>query len=164
MTSTEFKRYIKLLGFKPKEPNLDDLTKIISSHLKIIPFENISKLYYFQQTGQKRIPALSQFLYGSEKYHFGGTCYVCNYHLYQLLKYLGYDVKLCGADMSQPDVHIVILVKLDGREYIVDVGYAAPFLEPIPRDLLIDYKISRGKDDYILHPMDNWANRHKHFP
>ena len=75
-----------------------------------------------------------------------------------MLKYLGYDIKLCGADMENPDVHIVSMVKVEGREFIVDVGYGAPFIEPLPRDLKENYVISTGNESYVLHPRDNSGN------
>jgi arylamine N-acetyltransferase len=91
---------------------------------------------------------------GIERFHFGGTCYTNNYYLYQLLANLGYQIKLCGADMSNPDVHLVSMVTVEKREYLVDAGYAAPFLTPLPRDLATDYIIVLGRDRYVLKPQD----------
>ena len=71
-----------------------------------------------------------------------------------LLRHLGYEVKFCRADMNDPDVHVVNLVAVDGREYLVDAGYAAPFLKPLPRDLDEDYVIEWGHDRYVLGPQD----------
>ncbi|MFC2152294.1 arylamine N-acetyltransferase [Bacteroidota bacterium] len=158
--SKDFIRYLNILGIKKVKPSLSELKKIIQAQLKIIPFENISKLYYLKTSGFKGIPTLNEFLDGIEKYNFGGTCYANNFHLYQLLRYLGYDVLLCGANMKQKDVHIVNIVKIDGTEFIVDVGYAAPFLEPIPRNLLNDYKITFGTSEYVFSPIDS-ANHSK---
>ena len=47
---------------------------------------------------------------------------------------------------------MVSMVYVEGREYLVDVGYAAPFLEPLPRDLATDYSIVLGRDRYVLKP------------
>jgi arylamine N-acetyltransferase len=159
-----YTQYLEFLNLQPDKPGLTALTRIIQSHLTKIPFENISKLYRLRTTGLKSLPVLTDFLEGIIEYNFGGTCYSNNYYLNLLLNHLGYDVKLCGADMSQPDVHIVNLVKIDGREYLVDAGNAAPFLEPIPLDLEIDYKISLGLDEYILQPREiNGRSRMLHF-
>jgi arylamine N-acetyltransferase len=54
--------------------------------------------------------------------------------------------------MTTPDVHIVNIVNIKDREYLVDVGYAAPFFNPIPLDLKEEYKIAMGADEYILIP------------
>lgn len=148
---TLFKKYLALLEVDALSPSLELLKKIVKAHLIKVPFENVSKLYYKQQ-GMNYIPKLSQYLDGIEKYNFGGTCYSNNYYLYLLLEHLGYDIKLCGADMKNPDVHLISIVKIEGREFIVDGGYAAPFLEPLQRDLAEDYVINFGNEKYILKP------------
>ena len=153
MTSN-FERYLKILGVPKQNLSLQFLTQIVGAYIAKIPFENISKVYYFKKEGLKDIPTLTQYLEGIELHHFGGTCYSNNFYLNQLLKSLGFQVKLCGANMKEKDVHLVNLIELDGREYFVDVGYAAPFIQPIPRDLDSDFKISHGDTDYVLCPQD----------
>jgi arylamine N-acetyltransferase len=56
--------------------------------------------------------------------------------------------------MSSPDVHLLGIVTLGGREYLVDVGYAAPFWAPMPRDLKKDYSINLDSERYVLKPQD----------
>jgi len=56
--------------------------------------------------------------------------------------------------MSAPDVHMVVLVHVASREVLVDSGYAAPFFEPMPRDLDQDHVVSFGRDRYVLRPRD----------
>ena len=101
------------------------------------------------------LPDAEMYLDGIERGHFGGTCYANNYHLYRLLGALGYEVKLCGADMTNPDVHMVMMVRVDGREYLVDVGYGAPFHEPMPQDLKTDYEMRLGRERFVLEPQDS---------
>jgi arylamine N-acetyltransferase len=117
-----------------------------------VPFENISKIYRLKHEGLHGAPELDAYLDGIERLHFGGTCYANNYHLYLLLKSLGYDARLCGADMSTPDAHLVVLVTVEGSEYLVDAGYAAPFLEPLARDLECDAVVELGHSRYVLRP------------
>lgn len=152
-----FNKYLGLLGVKANEPSFELLCEIVKAHIIKVPFENISKLL-FKKKGINSIPDLSTFLTGIEKYNFGGTCYSNNYYLYILLQHIGFDVKLCGADMKDPDVHIISMVNIDGKEYIVDGGYAAPFLEPLPRHLYNDYSVSLGKENYIIKPKDEIGN------
>ena len=149
-----FDKYLELLAVKASRPSFDLLCEIVKAHLIKVPFENISKLLYKKQ-GMNNIPDLSTFLNGIENYNFGGTCYSNNYYFYLLLKHIGFDVKLCGADMRNPDVHIISMVNIDGKEYIVDGGYAAPFLKPLPRNLKDDYKISIGEESYVIKPKDS---------
>jgi N-hydroxyarylamine O-acetyltransferase len=147
-------RYLSALGVSPQKPSLDALQELIAAHLIRVPFENISKLYNRKHHGLTSLPPIELYLDGIERYHFGGTCYSNNFHFYSLLSALGYDVKLCGADMSDPDVHLVVIATLDQREYMVDAGYGAPFLAPLPRDLGTDYVTTLGRDRYVLKPQD----------
>ena len=147
-------RYLRALGVPRREPSAEALAELVAAHVMRVPFENISKLYRKNRLGLTGLPGIERFLEGIEQYHFGGTCYSNNFHFYTLLASLGYGVKLCGADMSNPDVHMVIMVEVDGREYLVDGGYAAPFLSPLPRDLAEDYVIALGRDRYVLKPQD----------
>jgi arylamine N-acetyltransferase len=60
--------------------------------------------------------------------------------------------------MANPDVHMVNIVKVGGHDFIADVGYAAPFLSPLPRDLKEDYILKWGQDRYVLKPIDANGN------
>ncbi len=57
--------------------------------------------------------------------------------------------------MSNPDVHLVSMVTVEEREYLIDAGYAAPFLIPLPRDLATDFTVALGHDRYVLKPQDD---------
>lgn len=150
---TLFQKYLTLLGVEEAKPSLELLNKIVKAHIIKVPFENISKLL-FKQRGMKSIPDLAEFLEGIGKYNFGGTCYTNNYYLFLILDHLGFDISLCGADMKNPDVHLISRVRIDEHEYIVDGGYAAPFLNPLPADLSTDYVITLGNEKYIVKPKD----------
>jgi arylamine N-acetyltransferase len=56
--------------------------------------------------------------------------------------------------MKNPDVHLISIVIIDEREYIVDCGYAAPFLKPLPTWLMEDYIIKIGNEKYLVKPKD----------
>ncbi len=148
-----FERYLRVLGVEARPPSLDALREVTAAHLHRVPFENLSKLLYRHDSGM-RVPPLDRFLDGVEQHGFGGTCYANNYHLSRLLSYLGYDVRFCGADMKHSDVHVANLVELDGREYLVDVGYGAPFAEPMPLDCAEDVVVELGGDRYVLQPRE----------
>ena len=145
-------RYLSLLGMQRREPSFQTLSELVKAHLYRVPFENISKLNYKLDQDFRGLPDLELYLDGIEHNNFGGTCYTNNYYFSQLLANLGFEVKLCGADMNNPDVHLNSTVTIDGREYLIDVGYAAPFWMPIPLDLETDYSIHLGSDRYVLKP------------
>ena len=146
--------YLAILGVARREPSAEALRELLAAHLTRIPFENISKLYYRKRLGLVNLPDIRLYLDGAEKCHFGGTCYSNNYHFHLLLRSLGYQAKLCASDMKTPEVHALNMIVVDGREYLADTGYAAPLLEPIPRDLATDYEITLGRDRYVLKPQD----------
>ncbi len=143
-----------VLGLEKSPPTAKALSELVRAHLTRVPFENISKLFLHRKTGATMIPPLDDYLDGISRFNLGGTCYANNLYLFQLMRNLGYDVRLCGADMSKPDVHAVNSVRLDGREYLVDVGYGAPFSSPLPRDLGEDFIVDFGRDRYVLRPQD----------
>lgn len=147
-------RYLRLLGVRRALPSLEGLRELVRAHLFRVPFENVSKLHYKRHLGLRSLPDLEVFLDGIERFAFGGTCYPNNYYFYQLLANLGYRARLCGADMSDPDVHLVSMVETENRHYLVDVGYAAPFATPLPRDAGTDFVIASGRDRYVLQPQD----------
>lgn len=153
----EFDRYLSLLRISQGDPTLGYLERLVTAHMRQIPFENISKLFYWKTMGFHASIDLTQYLNGIEHFHFGGTCYANAFHLNELLCYLGYDARLCGADMKNPDVHLVNVVTIDAREYLVDVGYAAPFLEPIPLDLTVEHSLRFGNTTYLIRPRDGFG-------
>ena len=147
-------RYLAILGVARREPSLAALRELVAAHLTRVPFENISKLYYRKRLGLVNLPPIRLYLDGIEQRHFGGTCYSNNYHFNLLLRGLGYEAKLCASDMKTPHVHALNMIRIEDREYLADTGYAAPLLEPIPRDLAVDYETQLGRDRYVLKPQD----------
>ncbi len=158
------RRYLELLRAEAEEPSLPALGRLVRAHLQRIPFENISKLYHLARKDLRLVPDLSRYLDGIELLGFGGTCYSNNPHLWGLLRALGYSVKLCGADMSEPDVHTALMVRLDGREYHVDVGYAAPLDPPFSLEETHDQARALGNERWVLKPRDEHGrSRMEHY-
>ena len=147
--------FLNLLGIKKKTASFKYLSELIHAHLSTVPFENISKLYYKKLYNLEYIPDFRRYITGISNNCFGGTCYSNNYYFFKLLKFLGFDVKLCGADMNEPDSHMVIIAAVNNQDFLVDVGYAAPFLYPIPLYSESDHIIWSSRDKYIIKPRDN---------
>jgi arylamine N-acetyltransferase len=131
-----YARYLRLLGFDQMPSGLDGLRLLVRRHLFRVPFENVSKLLLFAREGAGRPRTLTEFLDDIEYRDLGGTCHSCNPYLAGLLRHLGYDAHLLGADMTKPNQHTCIRVHLDGVPYHVDVGYGGPFREPMRLDRL----------------------------
>jgi arylamine N-acetyltransferase len=149
-----YRRYLRLLGLETVSTDLAGLKQVVRRHLIAVPFENVSKRLQSRRR-ETDIPDLATYLDGIERHRFGGTCYANNYYLYGLLRYLGYDVRLCGADMAhRNDVHVASIVTCEGREYIVDCGFGAPFFEPLAADLPVPQVISLGNERFVVQPRD----------
>ncbi len=144
-------RYLRVLGIGGAPSGLDGLRAIVRAHVVRVPFENLSKLLLYGREGRARALTLNEFLDGIEHHDLGGTCYSSNPFLARLLRELGYDADLLGADMSEPDVHTCIRVRVDGVEYHVDAGYGSPFYEPMRLDSL-PHAIDWGRWRYVLEP------------
>jgi arylamine N-acetyltransferase len=142
-------RYLRLLGIAHPPSGLAGLREVVRRHLCRVPFENVSKLLLAGREGVGRETTLDEFLDGLEHYDLGGTCYTSNPFLASLLRALGYDAGLLGADMSRPNVHTCIRVRIGPHEYHVDVGYGGPFREPVRLDRL-PHQIPHGPWRYVF--------------
>jgi arylamine N-acetyltransferase len=141
-------RYLAILGLRERPPSREALAALVRSHLQRVPFENVSKLYHRHVRRRTDLVDVETYLHDIERYRFGGTCYALNYGLYRLLGGLGYRVRLCGAAMSAPDVHLAIIATVDGADYLLDVGYGGPFFAPVPLGAAERRVISSGRDRY----------------
>jgi len=149
-----YSRYLRVLGIDHEPTGLDGLRLLVRRHLIRVPFENVSKLLLFGREGAGRCFTLPEFLDGIEHHDLGGTCYTCNPYLAELLRTLGYHADLLGADMTNPNVHTCIRVKGGpglpaGAGFHIDVGFAAPFRDPVPLDSL-PYTVTEGTHRYVF--------------
>jgi len=91
-----------------------------------------------------------------------GFCYELNALFYELLKQIGFDVKMIAArvynlagDLGQEYDHMALIVQLD-KTYLVDVGFGASFYEPllleletIQKDVNHYFKIAEYDEGYL---------------
>jgi arylamine N-acetyltransferase len=154
-----YKRYLRLIGIKTIPTGIDGLREIIHKHLYYVPFENVSKLILFGKERSGRPLSLSEFLDGIEFHDLGGTCHSSNPYLQELLNFLGFETMLLGADMSESNVHTCLRTILNSHQYHVDVGYAAPFKEPMRLDNT-PHTIVHGKYTYQFKKSEN-LNKYK---
>ncbi|CEI81755.1 MULTISPECIES: arylamine N-acetyltransferase [Oceanobacillus] len=125
------REYLHYIQVSVKEPSLEYLTEISSAHLNQIPFENISTLLQLEeyQKKGKLVQDEKRFVRQLFQYHMGGTCYVINSSLHQLLKQLGFQNRYAFLGGR----HVALLVQIPGEEeeVYVDAGNGAPFFEPV---------------------------------
>jgi len=148
-----FRRYLGILGWVG-DPGLHEL---VSSHLIKVPFENVSKLLAsVQPAGASAVPELpglpdiDTFLRGIAEQDLGGTCFAIAVHFTRLLSFLDYEVELLGADVGGvPRSHAVCRVGFEDEQYLVDVGYAAPFYQPISL-VALPTRVPHGDVTYVV--------------
>jgi N-hydroxyarylamine O-acetyltransferase len=126
--------YLERIHFtKTVEISKSVLFELQRLHLKHIPFENLdihynSKInldvtaFYTKIITQKR----------------GGFCYELNGLFYQLLKEIGFKVKMISAKVYSKDKkygqeydHLTIMATINNQDYLVDVGFGQFTHEPL---------------------------------
>lgn len=137
--------YLKRIGCAPEpRPTLKFLRKLHRNHLLHIPFENLDI-----HTGSQIILDVHKIYEKIIPTRRGGFCYELNSLFAHLLGNLGFDVKLISARVISstgkipPEFdHLVLIVHLNGKDYLADVGMGRSIMSPkeITLDLVqMDY-------------------------
>lgn len=133
MTNTDIQKYFKRINFNDDPvPDLNALKKLHLLHMLNVPFENLDIHI------ERKIILKPELLYNKivEK-NRGGFCYEMNGLFYDVLKALGYKVKMISArvyDTAEPSPefdHMALIVTLDEGDWLADVGFGDSFLEPL---------------------------------
>lgn len=111
----------------------DTLYSLQKKHLLKIPFENLDIHY-----GRKISLSVTDIYQKIVIEKRGGFCYELNGLFHQLLKQIGFNVKLISAQVHtkngeySPEYdHLAIIVNLDNQDVLVDVGFGKFSLEPL---------------------------------
>lgn len=121
--------YFERIGYDgPRRPALENLQAIHLNHVQTIAFENLNPLLKWPVALDAA--SLEQKLVLGGR---GGYCYEQNLIFSDGLTALGFEVTGLLArvlwtvpeGVITPRSHMVLLVKLDGRAYIADVGFGA---------------------------------------
>ncbi|MDQ3180852.1 MAG: arylamine N-acetyltransferase [Acidobacteriota bacterium] len=128
-------KYLQRIGTEQTDfvPNLDNLKHLQRRHLLNIPFENLDIHW------KKPIDLSSESLYRKiVENRRGGFCYELNGLFFELLQNTGYESKRVSARVSdgkgnfgQEFDHLAIITRIEGEDYLVDVGFGDFFAEPI---------------------------------
>ena len=127
-------RYLTLLGEPAAEPSLPAISALIRAQFRTVTFENVTSLLRRAATPDGPVPPLDPeaLLANWEAERGGGVCYEISAMFHRLIRTLGYDAELVLAQISIPDGHQALQVRLDGARYLVDVGTGSPIFRPIP--------------------------------
>ncbi len=151
LTSDLFNRYLDHLGLQKNPPSELFLKQLLKAQIIKFPFENISKLILWNEGKVNNLINFETHLNNSINLNCGGTCYANNYYFSRLLKFLGFDVSIHGADMGTGiDVHLVLKVNLNDKIFLVDVGYGAPFFDPFYISSFKPQGVKMGELEYKI--------------
>jgi N-hydroxyarylamine O-acetyltransferase len=127
------------LGKQPRDLNL--LTLLQVEHLRNIPFENLT-IYYKGKQSEIALSLKIEELYKKMiTKQQGGYCYELNGLFGWFLKEIGFDVSYLGAKVvfdtkfapkSGNIDHTTLKVNIEGKNYLVDVGFGNSFQNPLP--------------------------------
>jgi arylamine N-acetyltransferase len=170
---------VVLLGHDPqlvgKTPTLELLLVAVRNILEQVPFHNLSLLMGVGSTTSDDL----------------GLCFDRNVHLFRQLEGLGFrEARAVGARtrfFSESDEnrlkreqdipiafnHIILLVKLEGRDYLVDVGNGFPYFMPlaVPTEVgsssstvthsFLQYRVRMVSGDPLIFTMEHLRPRQR---
>ena len=128
ISRAEAEAFSERLGVRFERPDLATLRALLRGYLGRLPFQNVGMLARYG-----RSPTVAEILEDMRRGR-GGPCNVMNPFLAALLARLGYDVRLLSGSMQQPDCHIALSVRVEGRWRWLDAGNGHPYLEPVAFD------------------------------
>lgn len=127
-------RYLRLLGAEPEHPGVEALGHLIRANVLTIPFINVSSILRRARTPLGApVPPLDteEILISWEEQRSGGVCFERTSMFGRLLGALGYDAHPIVANASFPGSHNAVLVHLEGKRYLAEVGAASPFFDAV---------------------------------
>ncbi|MFH9134329.1 arylamine N-acetyltransferase [Streptomyces sp. NPDC017524] len=128
--------YLKRISAeRPDRPDIAALRHLHERHVLSVPFESLDyhlgkEIYYKDERIVEKIVHQRR----------GGTCGELNSAFSFLLESLGFTVHLrhgrvwIGGRLRDPYNHMLLAVEIDGRHWLVDVGFGKGSRYPIPLD------------------------------
>lgn len=150
--------YFKRINFTSKvSPTKEVLFELQSNHLENIPFENLDIHY-----GSKIELNLDKIFDKIVTRKRGGFCYELNSIFNELLIKIGFKTFLISARVynkngtyGQEFDHMAIIVEIDTKLFLVDVGFGKFTFEPL--ELIINQS---QLDKYGNFMIDKWNNKY----
>ena len=135
-----------------REPSLETLAALHVSHLTSVPFENIDVI--LRRGVRIDLDSLQKKIVLARR---GGYCFEQNTLFAAALRQIGFEVETLEARVRPagetevlPRTHMVLLVHLEGRPWLADVGFGADgTFEPVSLTGLVS---CQGGSDYRVVP------------
>lgn len=137
----DYTEYLNRINFSGDlKPSLNLLRNLQKAHLLTVPFENLDIHLH------RKIELDTHKMYQKiVEQNRGGFCYELNGLFFELLTYLGFEVKRISARVFDKEKgygpefdHLALIVKMEEVEYLTDVGFGEFAFFPL--------KIEMGKE------------------
>jgi len=123
--------YLGRIGQSRATPSAAALRELAKAHVLAVPFENVDVVL-----GQHKGIALEDVICKLVGRHRGGYCYEHGSLFAAAAEQLGYPVRRLVARVQPqkngPYTHMTLAVEADGVQHLVDVGFGAGMLVPMP--------------------------------
>jgi N-hydroxyarylamine O-acetyltransferase len=171
-TAINIDRYFERIGYEgPAVATLETLKVLHQKHTEIIPFENLNPFLGIEV--KLDTPSLQQKMIRTQR---GGYCFEQNLLFRDVLRSIGFKVKGLAArirwNREDDDItsrgHMLLLIDIEGKKYIADVGFGGLTLTA-PLRLQTDtvqetphepYRLIRQEDQYLMQTLvkDEWKD------
>ncbi len=126
--------YLQRIGFQGEpKVDLETLIRLHRCQAFSIPFENFD-VHVNDKVDIDKAAVLEKLIKNGR----GGYCYELNGAFYDLLTAIGFKVKylvsrpMMGYSELRPKTHMILMVELQGEQYLADVGFTAlNIIEPL---------------------------------
>lgn len=136
MNDSEISKYLSRINLNDCTANLEDLTKLQEHHMENIPFENLDIV-----VGRKIDLNMRHLFEKVITKKRGGYCFELNLLYADLLRSLGFSprpvlgrVWLSNPLRTPPRNHLALLLDLEGKTYVTDVGFGG-LITRVPLDI-----------------------------
>jgi N-hydroxyarylamine O-acetyltransferase len=144
----DIQKYLQRIQYSDLlKPNLQELKNLQKSHLLHVPFENLD--IHYGKTIELDIEKIYNKIVLNNR---GGFCYELNGLFFELLKTIGFEVKMVSArvydkekDFGPEFDHMVIITRIENSDYLTDVGFGEFAFEPLRIELSTIQKDERGE-------------------
>lgn len=143
----------RFLGHFQLDPRTEPrrLLAEVSAAFSRVPYENLSKIIKFQQSGNvsaaRQCP--DEILIGHFRWGTGGTCFSLTAAMLYLVRSLGFRADPILADRSYgSNTHCALVVWIDDRPHLLDPGFL--IVDPIPIALASEQRVTTAFNAVVL--------------